>query len=107
MLKHFYSYHVEIDSLVLEIESLEIEDHEKKNLISLAESHVHHAVIDSILSSLKKEEKQEFLKLLNSKNQEKIWKFLRDKIKDVEEKIEKTASEVKNQLLKDITETKA
>jgi len=86
---------------------LEIEDHEKKNLISLAESHVHHAVIDSILSSLKKEEKQEFLKLLNSKNQEKIWKFLRDKIKDVEEKIEKTASEVKNQLLKDITETKA
>ena len=91
----------------MEIESLEIEDHEKKNLISLAESHVHHAVIDSILSSLKKEEKQEFLKLLNSKNQEKIWKFLRDKIKDVEEKIEKTASEVKNQLLKDITETKA
>lgn len=106
MLKHFYSYHIETDSLILEIESLEIEEHEKKNLISLAESHIHHAIVDSILSNLAREDKKDFLKLLNSKNQEKIWKFLRGKVKNIEEKIEEAANEVKNQLFKDISEVK-
>lgn len=106
MIKHFYSYHVEIDSLIIEIESLEIEEHEKKHLIALVESQVHHAILDSILSSLESYDKKLFIEHLNSKNQEKIWKFLRGRIKDIEEKIEAAANAVKKELYKDIRQTK-
>ncbi len=106
MIKHFYSYHVETDSLVLEIQSLDIEEHEKKHLIDLAESHIHHAILDSILSRLSGPDKRIFIERLNSKNQEKIWKFLRARIQGIEEKIEAAANSVKKELFKDIKEIK-
>lgn len=102
MIKHFYSYHIEIDSIIIEIESLPIKDHEKKHLIELAESQIHHLVLDSILSELNMEDKRIFLEHLNSKNHERIWKFLRDKIRDIEEKIQRAADEIKKELHKDI-----
>lgn len=104
MIKHFYSYHVEIDSLIIEIESLSIKDQEKKHLISLAESQIHHAILDSILSELSTEDKEIFLAHLNTKNHEKIWNFLRPKVKDVERKIKEAAIAVKKELHKDIRE---
>ena len=104
MIKHFYSYHVEIDSLIIEIESLPIKDHEKKHLIQLAESQIYHTIIDSVLSELNSEDKKAFLEHLNSKNHEKIWKFLRSNVKDVEEKIKEAAVSVKKELHKDIRE---
>lgn len=106
MIKHFYSYHVEIDSLIIEIESLEIREHEKKHLISLAESQVHNAILDSIFLELKSEDKKLFIEHLNSKNHEKIWKFLRTRIKDVEKKIEEVADAIKKELHKDIRDAK-
>ncbi|OGH16535.1 MAG: hypothetical protein A3C30_05095 [Candidatus Levybacteria bacterium RIFCSPHIGHO2_02_FULL_40_18] len=106
MIKHFYSYHVEIDSLIIEIESLPIEEHEKRHLVELAESQVHNAILDSILSELITEDKRLFLKHLNSKNHEIIWKFLRSKVKDIEEKIEGVALSVKKELYRDIREIK-
>ncbi len=106
MIKHFYSFIVETDSLFLEIDSLEISTDEKAHLKALAESHIHHSILDAILSELPKDDKKLFLSHLNSKNHEKIWKFLRAKIRDVEEKIEKAASEVKKELHKDIKDFK-
>lgn len=104
MIKHFYSYHVEIDSIVLEIESLPIEKHEKKHLIELAESQIHHAILDSILSDLSNEDKKTFLSHVNSKNHEKTWKFLNSTLKNVEKKIIAAANGVKRELLADIKE---
>lgn len=106
MIKHFYSYHVEIESLIIEIESLPIQKNEKKHLISLVESCVHNAILESILSELTLGDKKAFLEHLNSKNQEKIWKFLRNKIKDVEDKIKEAAQGVKKKLYHDIAEVK-
>lgn len=102
MIKHFYSYHVEIDSIIIEIESLPIKEHEKKHLIALAESQVHHAILDSILSELNPDDKKIFLAQLNTKDQERIWSFLREKVKDVENKIEKTAGKIKKELYRDL-----
>ena len=107
MIKHFYSYHVEIDSLIIEVESLPIKDHEKKHLIALAESQIHHAILDSILSELEPQDKKLFLEHLNSKNHERIWKFLRSKVRDIEGKIELAAKEIKKELYKDMEELKA
>lgn len=106
MIKHFYSYHVEIESIIIEVESLPIKDREKKHLISLAESQIHSSIIDTILLELDEDNKKEFLRYLNTKDHEKIWKFLREKITDVEEKITDTAKEIKKQLRDDLVEAK-
>lgn len=106
MIKHFYSYHVEIESIIIEINSLPIKEKEKKHLIALAESQIHHAVLDSILSELESQDKKTFLEHLNTKNEEKIWKFLRSKITDVEKKIVSAATEIKKQLSQDVKEVK-
>lgn len=106
MIKHFYSFHVETESLLLEINSLEIEEHEKKHLIALAESQIHHSIIDSILSQLSGKDKKEFLKHLNSHDHDKIWKFLHSRIKDAEEKIKEAAQSIKNELYEDIKKLK-
>jgi hypothetical protein len=100
MIKHFYSYHVEIDSIIIEIEALPIKKHEKKHLIQLAESQIHHAILDSILSELSPDDKKIFLTHLNTKDQERIWGFLREKVQDIEDKIEKTAGKIKKELIK-------
>jgi hypothetical protein len=106
MIKHFYSYHVEIDSIIIEIEPLPIKDHEKKHLIELAESQVHHAILDSILSELSGEDRKTFLSHINSKNHEKTWKFLNSILKDAEKKITAAANKIKKELLADIKELK-
>ena len=107
MVKHFYSFIVETETLFLEIDSLEISDGEKTHLKSLAESHVHHAVLDAILSELIDDDKKLFISYINTKDHEKIWKFLHEKISDVEEKIKNAAHEIKKELHRDLKEVKA
>lgn len=107
MVKHFYSFIVETDTLFLEIDSLSIAPHEKEHLKSLAESHIHHSILDFIMSELSGEDKKLFLEHLNTKNHEKIWKFLHAKVADVEKKIQEAAHAVKRELHKDLKETKS
>ncbi len=104
MIKHFYSYHVEIESLEIEINSLDIDEVEKKHLISLAESHIHHSIIDSLLSELPKADRKLFIEHINGRDHEKIWSFLHSKVDQAEAKIVKAAAAVKKELHKDIKE---
>ncbi len=90
----------------MEIDSLEISDNEKAHLKSLAESHIHHSVLDTILSELNIEDKKAFLDHLESKNADKIWSFLHNKIESVEEKIKQAAVEIKRDLHRDMKEAK-
>lgn len=106
MIKHFYSYHVETDSLILEISALEIEEHEKKHLINLAESQIHHSIMSAILSELSKEDKKAFLTHINSRDHERIWKFLNNRVQNVETKIQEAAVAIKKELHKDIRDLK-
>ncbi len=102
--KHFYSNLVETDSLVVLINKLEITDSEKSHLISLIDSQLHHTILDAVLSELSEEDKRIFLKHLLSEDHKKIWNHLNDKIDNIEEKIKKTAEDLKNVLHKDIKE---
>lgn len=106
MIKHFYSYVVETDTLFLELDSLDLSVAEKKHLKMIAESSLHHAIVDVILAELSEDDKKLFLSHLHSHDHDKTWKLLRTKITDIEEKIRKTAHELKKELHKDIREVK-
>lgn len=106
MKKHFYSHLVETSILSLELGDMDLSQEERVELISLAESQLHHVVIDTILSELSKEDKAIFLKHLHFGQHDKIWELLNKKVSDVEEKIKKAAEELKKELHKDIEEAK-
>lgn len=75
---------------------------ERLHLISLIDSNIHHEILDLILSELNPSDKKTFLTHLASEDHDKIWKFLKEKIKDVEVKIKKTTEDIKKELRKDI-----
>lgn len=105
-MKHFYSHLIDFSSLYIELEKLKIEADEREELISLAQSNTHHAILDAILSELSEEDKLKFMQHLHSDNHDEIWKLLNSKVENVEGKIKKAAEDLKKQLHKDIKESK-
>ncbi|MCL5438750.1 MAG: hypothetical protein M1268_02040 [Patescibacteria group bacterium] len=104
--KHFYSDLVEIESLIIELNDLDLEEGEKKHLVELAESNLHHAIIGCVLSELNEDEKKVFLAHLGSDDHDRIWKLLSERVENIQEKIKKTAEALKDELKKDIKEIK-
>lgn len=106
MKKHFYSHLVNLESLTIEFDKMDLSNEEKSHLISLAHSSLHYAVLDVVLSMLSESDKKLFLEHLDFDDQNKTWKMLKDKIENIEEKIKITAEDLKKQLHKDIEEVK-
>src|SRR3989344_6088801 len=93
MKKYFYTHIVDTSMLSLEIGGMDLTPKERLHLISLIDSNIHHEILDLILSELNP-----------SENHSKVWRFLNEKIKDVEEKIKKTAEDIEKELHRDIKE---
>lgn len=102
--KYFYSQIVDITSITIEIGNMEMEKEERLHLLSLAESSIHHAIIDKVLSELNENDKRKFIEHLHSDNHDEIWKLLNEKIQNAENKIIKAAEDIKKALQKDIKE---
>ena len=105
-MKKFYSHLIEIDSLTVELDSLEMQDHEKHELAHLVDSNIHNVVMDAILSKLNDEDKRKFAEIVLSDDHSKIWNFLKSKSDNVEEDIKKAAHEFKKKLHEDVREAK-
>ena len=69
-MSYFYSYLIQIDDLVTAMEDLELEDHHKQHLGALADSTVHHTILELILSKLSPTEKTTFVKMLHKNPQD-------------------------------------
>ncbi len=106
MSKKFYTHLVDIEPLILELDSLQLSDKEKVHLASLVDANLHHAILDTILSELSEEDKKIFLPLLQEDSHDKIWNYLNNKTIDIEKKIKKVAKELREELHKDVKETK-
>lgn len=106
MKKHFFSHLVEIDTIHLEIEELNLEEEQKKEIKQLIEDSLYHTILDAILSELSEEDKKTFLSHIVEDNHDKIWKLLNTKIENIDEKIKQAADAVKKELHKDIRESK-
>ncbi|MEX2007304.1 MAG: hypothetical protein WD992_00855, partial [Candidatus Levyibacteriota bacterium] len=102
--KHFYSHIVDTTSISIEIADMNLTSDERVHLLSLAESNIHHAVLDTILSELPEDDKKEFLKHVKDDSHDKIWDLLKDKVENIEGKIKKAAEDIKAELHKDIEE---
>jgi hypothetical protein len=105
--KYFYSRIVDTSTLSLELGNMDLTPKERLHLISLIDSNIHHEILNLILSELSPTDKKTFLTHLASENHDKVWKLLRDKVDNIEEKIKKTAEDLKKELHKDIEELKA
>lgn len=104
--KHFYSHLVETSHLSLELGDLDLMQEERIELISLADSQMHHVIIDTILSELSKEDKKIFLSHLHNDDHDSIWNLLNQKAVGIEEKIKKAVDDLKSELHRDIKDAK-
>lgn len=102
MKSRFYSNIIETSSVSLALGDMELSQEERKHLIELVEENLHHAILDAVLSELSEKDKQEFIELLAEGNNEKIWKLLSERVSHIEDKIKKTADDLKEELHKDI-----
>lgn len=105
-MKKFYSHLIEIESLTIELDSIDLADHEKHELARLVDSNIHNVVLDAIFSKLSDEDKQKFARLVNDEDHQKIWNFLNDKSENIEEDIKKAAHDFKKKLHEDVKEAK-
>ncbi|MFH1832597.1 MAG: hypothetical protein ABH816_00320 [Candidatus Levyibacteriota bacterium] len=102
MKKKFYTHIIEIDSLIVKLNNINLSKDEREHLISLIDSNLYHVILDAILSELSKEDKKIFLEHLSVDNHEKIWDFLNGKIENIEDKIKNASADLTKELHKDI-----
>ena len=105
-MKNFYTHLIEIDSIIIELDKMDLSPEQKHQLASLIDSSLHHTILDAILTELKEEDKKVFLKHVHEGINAKIWEFLNDKVDNIEEKVKKAAQQLKVELHKDIKESK-
>lgn len=101
-MNYFYSHLVEIDSVVLALNDLEISAEEKKRLEELAHDQLRDTIMHAILSELAEKDKKIFLSNVRYESHEKIWKHLNQKVEKIQEKIIMAAEDLKHDLHKDI-----
>lgn len=100
--KYFYSHLVNIDSLVSDLDQLDLTSSQKKELLEIAHVHMHQTIIDEILSQMGEDDKKTFLELLATGDDKKIWKHLNSKVEKIESKIASAAKQVERELSQDL-----
>src|SRR5216684_4060282 len=105
-MKYFYSHLIEIESLVSELDQMDLSKDEKIYLAALADETIHNAVLDAVLSQLTPQEKIIFIEHIKNDDHDKLWKLLNERVDKIEDKIKATANEVKKGLDEDIKEAR-
>ncbi len=101
-MKQFYDHIIEIDSLIIELDQLSLKPQEKEHLIAIIKTNVHTIILDVILSELPEKDKKMFLAHVYHDNHDHIWKFLRARIENVEEKMILATKKLKEEFHNDI-----
>lgn len=102
----FYTHLIKIESIIIELDKLDLSKEQKIHLTSLIDSSLHHAILDTVLSQLSPVDKRIFLSHLKEGKHDKIWQFLNERIDSVEEKIKKAVDDLKSILHKDLKKAK-
>lgn len=102
--KFFYSHLIEIGSIIIELDKMDLSDEQKSHLSALIDSSLHHAILDAILSELSDSDKRAFVNLFNEEDHQRIWTFLKSRVDNIEDKIKKASEDLKVALHKDLKE---
>lgn len=102
----WYSHLIEIESIIIELDKMELSKMEKLHLAHLVDSSLHQAILDAVLSKLQEQDKRKFMMHLKIGDHSKIWQFLNSKVDNIEEQIKKAAADLKSKLHKDIKEAR-
>lgn len=105
-MKYFYSHLIEIESIIVELDKMDLTDEQKAHLAGLIDSSLHHTVLDAVLSELTGADKKVFLQSLKEDDHGKIWQFLNEKVDNIEDKIKKAAEDLVKEMHEDIKGTK-
>lgn len=105
-MKKFYSHLVQIETLTIQLDKLDLAEHEKHELAKLIDSNIHNVVMDAIFSKLSEGDKRNFAIIASSKDHGKIWDFLKSKTENIEDEIKKAAGDIKEKLHEDIKEAR-
>lgn len=102
--KHFYHHLIEIDSIHLALDELDLSPDEKNDLIIIVDDNIHHVVLDTVMSELEHNDKKAFLALVLADDHNEIWDLLAEKVHDAEGKIKKSVMNLIEKLHEDIRE---
>lgn len=103
-MKQFYSHLIETESIIVELDKLDLSNDQRIHLATLVDSSLHHVILDAVLSELSEEDRRVFLRHVHENDHDKIWQFLNEKIDNIEDKIKKAAEDLKGELHKDLKE---
>ncbi len=103
-MKYFYTHLVEVESIIVKLDNMKLSDKERLHLANLFDSTIHHTILDTVLSNLKDSDKRLFVNHMSENNHDKIWKFLKEKIDNIEEKIKISADLIKKEFENDLKE---
>lgn len=106
MTKQFYTHLVDIESVIIELDKLDLNDKQKVHLTALIDSTLHHHILDTVLSELSDEDKHIFLDHVSKREHDKVWELLNRKVDKIEDKIKEAADELKKEIHKDIKEAR-
>lgn len=102
----FYSDLIEIESIIIELDKLDLSNEQKAHLADLIDSSLHHVILDAVLTELSPQDKRVFFNHLKENDHSKIWTFLNGKIDHIEDKIKKVAEDLRLKMHKDLKEAK-
>lgn len=106
MNNYFYTHLIEFESIIVELDKMDLTDEQKLHLASLVDSSLHQTILNAIFSELSDADKRIFVQHLDKKDHEKIWRFLTEKVDRVEDKIKKAAEDLKKELQQDLRKAK-
>jgi hypothetical protein len=104
--KTFYHHLISTEDIEIELNNLGLPEHERIELLEIAENAIHYTIIDIVLSELKEEDKKTFLEHHTIGNHETTLRFLKNRIDDLETRVKESAEILKNNFIKDILELK-
>lgn len=103
MAKIFYDHLIQIEEIHIELDKYHLSVEERSELIQIIDETTHHRVLDTILTHLPKEKHEIFLKKFHAApHDNSLLDFLKEDVKDIEDKIKLEAKKLKSEILSEI-----
>ena len=87
-MKYFYSHIIEIESVLVKLDEIDLSNDQKKHLAHLVDSTIHQTVLDLILSKLSKSDRRTLVAKMKENPEDKdLMKFVKEKVENIHERL--------------------